>query len=473
MDRNNAINRAKRFFDNDSFFNMLADWVAFDTGSHKDDRKSRMLSYLEKKIIPYLEILYFNCRIVENPVEPRAPFLIARRIEDETLPFILIYGHGDTVPVMEGTWENDLSPLNLTKKGDRWYGRGTADNKGQHAVNFAALDCVIKERGSLGFNVIVLIESGEESGSPGLHQICELEKKSLKADLLIASDGPRIDPDVPTIFGGSRAVFDFDLSINLREGGHHSGNWGGILANPGVILSHAIASMVDAKGKILIDTLRPENIPLDVKKAIDKLTLQGKDGPAIDPTWGEPGLSSAQKVYGWNTLDVLAFECGDPDKPVSAIPPKAWARCHIRFIADSNPDTFIPAIRKHLDHHGFSMVNIEPIPNNYGVATRMSPDNPWVKFVTSSFKATLYKRGKSDQKIAFLPNLGGTLPNDAFSKIIGMPTIWLPHSYAGCNQHAPNEHFLGKIARQGLVLMTGLFWDIAENKNLPFQERIN
>ncbi|MCP4023222.1 MAG: M20 family metallopeptidase [Desulfobacteraceae bacterium] len=474
MDRNKAINRSVQIFNDDAFFNLLADWVALDTGSRKDDRKPQMLAYLENKITPYLEPMEFNCRIVENQVEPCAPFLIARRIEDVSLPGILIYGHADTVPGMEDDWEQGLSPLKLTrntqKNLDKWYGRGTADNKGQHCVNLAALDCVIKERGSLGFNVIVLIESGEESGSPGLHQICEQEKDSLKADVLIASDGPRIDPEVPTIFGGSRAVFNFDLNINLRKGGHHSGNWGGLLANPGIILSHAIASMVDSKGKILVDALRPENIPLSVKEAIDKLDVQGKGGPKIDPQWGEPGLSPAQKLYGWNTLDVLAFVCGDPGQPVNAIPPEAWARCHIRFTADSDPDTFIPAIRSHLDHNGFDMVDVEPVPNNYGIATRMSSDNPWIQFVSSSFETTMNKLGKKDKKVAFLPNLGGTLPNDAFSHVIGMPTIWVPHSYGGCNQHAPNEHFLGKIAFEGLALMTGLFWDIAENSTEIFKK---
>ncbi len=457
MSRNSAIGRAKKFFDDESFFNLMADWVALDTSSQKDDRKPEMLAYLEKKIAPYIDSMGFDYRIVENPIEPCAPFLIGRRIEDVSLPSILIYGHGDTVPLMERKWEQGLEPLRLTKAGNKWYGRGAADNKGQHAVNLAALDCVIKEKGTLGFNVIVLIESGEEAGSPGLHRICQQEKESLKADVLIASDGPRIDPEVVTIFGGSRAVFNFDLNITLREGGHHSGNWGGLLANPGIVLSHAIASMVNSKGKILIEALRPDTLPPSVKKAIDKLTITGKGGPVIDPEWGEPGLSAAEKVYGWNTLDVLAFKCGDPAQPVNAIPPKAWTRCHIRFIANSDPDTFIPAIRKHLDDHGFSMVEIEPVPNNYGLATRMAPDNPWVGFSISSFETTL------DKRVAFLPNLGGTLPNDAFSHILGMPTIWVPHSYAGCSQHAPNEHFLEEIGREGLQLMTGLFWDIGEN----------
>jgi hypothetical protein len=38
----------------------------------------------------------------------------------------------------------------------------------------------------------------------------------------------------------------------------------------------------------------------------------------------------------------------------------------------------------------------------------------------------------------------------------------VPHSYAGCSQHAPNEHLLAPIAREGLGLMAGLFWDFGD-----------
>jgi hypothetical protein len=41
-------------------------------------------------------------------------------------------------------------------------------------------------------------------------------------------------------------------------------------------------------------------------------------------------------------------------------------------------------------------------------------------------------------------------------------TIWIPHSYAGCSQHAPDEHLLAPIAREGLGAMAGLFWDLGE-----------
>jgi hypothetical protein len=63
---------------------------------------------------------------------------------------------------------------------------------------------------------------------------------------------------------------------------------------------------------------------------------------------------------------------------------------------------------------------------------------------------------------AILPNSGGSLPNDIFSEVLGMPTIWVPHSYLGCSQHAPNEHLPLAIAREGLQLMAGLYWDLGE-----------
>src|SRR5438874_1313554 len=61
-----------------------------------------------------------------------------------------------------------------------------------------------------------------------------------------------------------------------------------------------------------------------------------------------------------------------------------------------------------------------------------------------------------------LPNIGGSLPNDSFADVLGLRTVWIPHSYAGCSQHAPDEHLLAPIAREGLGAMAGLFWDLGE-----------
>ena len=75
------------------------------------------------------------------------------------------------------------------------YGRGTADNKGQHTLNMAALERVRAERGGkLGFNAKFIIEMGEEAGSKGLAELVAAHKADFAADVLIASDGPRVQP---------------------------------------------------------------------------------------------------------------------------------------------------------------------------------------------------------------------------------------------------------------------------------------
>jgi hypothetical protein len=73
----------------------------------------------------------------------------------------------------------------------------------------------------------------------------------------------------------------------------------------------------------------------------------------------------------------------------------------------------------------------------------------------------------SHQPTAILPNLGGSLPNDVFADDLGLPTVWIPHSYASCSQHAPNEHMLAPVARDALRLMAGLMWDLGESASLP------
>jgi hypothetical protein len=92
----------------------------------------------------------------------------------------------------------------------------------------------------------------------------------------------------------------------------------------------------------------------------------------------------------------------------------------------------------------------------YANATRLDPENPWAKFCEASLARS------TNKKTAVLPSLGGTLPNDVFADDLGLPTIWVPHSYTGCCQHAPNEHMLVPVAREALRLMAGLFWDLGE-----------
>jgi acetylornithine deacetylase/succinyl-diaminopimelate desuccinylase-like protein len=266
MSKTVALEEIARYFDAGTFLKDLERRVAIPTESQGDVKPEILHRYLANEMAPTLKSLGFESTILPNPVKGAGDFLIAQRIEDEKLPTVLTYGHGDVVLGMEGRWREGLSPWKIVRDGDKLYGRGTADNKGQHSINVAALSAVIRARGKLGFNCKILIETGEEAGSPGLQEICRQEKERLRADVFIASDGPRISAERPTIFLGNRGAFNFDMRVNLREGSHHSGNWGGALANPAVILAHALASMTTARGAMLVEGWKPKELPPRVRE---------------------------------------------------------------------------------------------------------------------------------------------------------------------------------------------------------------
>lgn len=139
----------------------------------------------------------------------------------------------------------------------------------------------------------------------------------------------------------------------------------------------------------------------------------------------------------------------------SAIPGTAHADVQLRFVVGTDRQKLEQTIRAHLDAHAFPMVEVELL--QAVPATRLSPDSPWVHWATASLHRTTAKPP------AILPNLGGTLPNDAFADILGLPTVWVPHSHPSCAQHAPDEHLLGTVAREALAIMAGLFWDLGES----------
>ena len=462
MTRADAVAHAQRQFDDGSFKQRLAKLVSIPTESQNPDRKADLDRYIRTEMQPELEAMGFKCQVLTHS-NAKGPFLFAARIEDETLPTVLGYGHGDVIRGLDAEWSAGLSPWTLTEKGDRWYGRGVVDNKGQHALNIAALRSVLATKGKLGFNAKYLIEMGEEIGSSGLRELCQDNAALFKADMLLASDGPRLAADRPLIFLGSRGGFLVDLTIDARKGGHHSGNWGGLLSNPGIRLAHAIASIVGPTGQIRVPELVPDVIPDAVRAALADCVIDGgPDGPSIEPWWGEPGLTAAEKVFGWCNFEVLAFETGNPRTPVNAIPPRAWARCQLRFVVGVKADGIASAIRRHLDRQGFVDVEVSVPPGEFFRATRLDPAHPFVGWAARSIATTT---GKTPN---ILPNLGAGLPNDIFSEVLGLPTIWVPHSYPGCSQHAPDEHVPSALVREALGLMAGLYFDVPD---LPRQPR--
>ena len=461
--RHGALARALSYFDSNGFRDRLADLVAVPSTSQDAGHEADVQRYLIEAIAPWLQRMGFVVEIHPNPAPGFGPILFAERLEAPDRPTVLTYGHGDTVRGLDDQWRPGLSPWRLTQEAGRWYGRGSADNKGQHALNLSALEAVLAERGGmLGFNLKLVLETSEERGSTGLRAFVAEHADRLAADVLIASDGPRVMPEVPTIATGTRGTYHFDLVVDLRPGGVHSGHWGGLTTDPAVLLSHAIGCIIDRRGKILVRDWLPRteganpSVPAAVRAVLDGCPVGGGgEAASVDPEWGEPELTPAEKIYGWNSFIVLSMLSGRPDNPVNAVAPNARAHCQIRYTVDSDPADFASALRRHLDVNDLGAVRIE----NAAVrmpASRTDPAHPWVRWTVASIQQTLGKR------VQVIPNSSGGLPGDVFVDYLGVPLVWIPHSYNGCKQHGPDEHLLVAPAREGLAAYTGIWWDLGE-----------
>lgn len=422
------------------FHRRLAELIAFQTDATAPDAAPRLSAYLDH-VSQWLTALEFT--IARHEVEGHV-FLVAHRIEGADLPTILSYSHGDVVPGMEGRWRDDLDPWTLTEVGEHWFGRGIADNKGQFLVNLTALETVLAKRGHLGANVTWLIEMGEEIGSPGLAAFCAAHADDLAADMLLASDGPRVAVDRPTVFLGARGGATFRLDLVHREAGRHSGNFGGALRNPALEIAHALACIADRHGALQIPDWTPGTIPDATRQALTGLTPAGG---AIDANWGAPGLTPAERIHAWSSAEVLALHAGDPPTPVNAIPPRASAWVQLRFAPGTDDTRLEAALRAHLDGHGFADVAITQ-EGPFFAASQTPVDHPAAQLI-----ARAIAEGIGTAPV-ILPALGGSLPNDIFRDGLGLPTVWVPHSFPDCSQHAPDEHLPRRLLHDATGVMS-------------------
>ena len=249
----------------------------------------------------------------------------------------------------------------------------------------------------------------------------------------------------------------------MREGGHHSGNWGGLLSNPAIILANAVSSIIDAKGSLKVEGLMVKKIPTSVKNALRGLKRDGgPNSPKIDLNWGPLGRTSIEKATASNTFEILSFSAGDPLHPVNAVPPFAKAACQIRFVMGTNLNDIIPTLRQHLDQFGFEKVEIcDPIRSNSisFEASRTDPNSPFPKWVSS----IISKVTKKDCGI--LPNSAGSNMTEVIQYDLGIPIVWLPLSYTGCSQHAPNEHMLKSLMREGITLVASIYLHLGQKSS--------
>jgi acetylornithine deacetylase/succinyl-diaminopimelate desuccinylase-like protein len=371
-------------------------------------------------------------------------------------PTILLYGHYDVQPPDPlDAWISP--PFEPTIRDGRIYARGIGDNKGQHFAQLLAIESHLKVRGTLPCNVIFLLEGEEEVSSPHIASFVAEHRERLKADLVVTSDGPMHPSGRPLVCYGVRGVASFELRAKHANRDVHSGNFGGVVPNPIWTLVHLLGTMKNAAGEITIDGLYDRvvpptdreraaaaEIPLDPEELKAELGLTRFDAPAE--------RSVAERLMFHSTLTINGFHggYGGPGKK-TVLPNEAFVKCDIRLVEAQTPQDVLAKVEAHVKRHA---PEIEFISYGGMLPSKTSLDQP---FSNAIRRAVVTAQGVEP---LLYPCMGGSLPDYAFTKVLGIPAFVVPYANADEANHAPNENLKLECFINGIRMGAALLDEI-------------
>jgi acetylornithine deacetylase/succinyl-diaminopimelate desuccinylase-like protein len=403
-------------------------------------------------------------RIIETPTQPVVYGEMASHPGGYTL---LCYGHYDVQPPEPlELWESP--PFEPTVRNDRLYGRGTGDNKGQLITHVLAAKAWLDAAGAPPINLKFVFEGEEESGSRSLGQFVREHKASLAADLVYVSDGGLHPSGAPTISLGNRGVLGITLLARGADRDNHSGNKGGVAPNPVWMLIHALSTMVDPNGRVLIDGFYDDvraigpteeqllaNLDFDAKTfaetmGLDTINMDGRTywkRIMFEPYFNISGFASGYVGPGSKTI----------------IPSTAECRIDIRLVVDQKIQDILDKVKAHLAKVD---PRVQVLERGFGTmeASRTPADHPAVRVVAGAIKAW---RGV-DPYIS--PSSGGSLPNAVWPTMLGVDHIGVPYANADENNHGPNENLSLERFQDGIHVSAQVFDALARaaaEKTLP------
>jgi acetylornithine deacetylase/succinyl-diaminopimelate desuccinylase-like protein len=370
----------------------------------------------------------------------------------------LLYGHYDVYPADEKQEGWRTKPFEPVVEGDRIWGRGTGDNKGQHLAMLNAIALWRETRGELPVRVKVILEGDEETGSVPLPQFIEANRARLKADLCVYSDGPMFPDDQPVLLMGVRGNLGLEFAARGAKRNLHSGNFGGVAPNPTLDLIHLLAEMVDRDYRMTVPGAAYAE--MDVKPAeraaVNALKLDHagfRESVGVEPITGSDDALFHERLMLRPAFNVSGFAAGYTGQGAKTIIFKeALAKADVRLVGGQDPDKVYDAIVKFARERGYGSIEIRKLKAT--PPSRTALDHPLVPLVKDAVK-----KGFGKEPLV-VPSLGGTTPDFVFTRLLGLPSIVIPLAPYDENNHAPNEStkvslYLAGI-RSGLHLIEAL-----------------
>lgn len=413
-----------------------ADWAA---NGHLDRATDLIEAWCKERSIP-------GMTVAVHRLEGRTPVIVCEipaTAGAEDAPPVLLYGHLDKQPEMEG-WRDDLGPWKPVLEGDRLYGRGGADD-GYSA--FAALGAIeaVQAAGGAHPRCVVLVEGSEESGSPDLPAYVEALADVIGTpQLIVCLDSGAADYEHLWLTTSLRGMAAGNLTVRVVEEGLHSGGYGGFVPDAFRILRRLIERIEDSEdGRVLLPEAWVE-VPAETVAALARAAARvgaGRVGeapltPGVDPVTGDDPLE-ALLATTWRPQLTVVGQDGLPPiaRAGNVLRPETTLRLSLRVPPHVDPEVMLPALERALTTdppHG-AQVTFSDAGGAWGWAA--PPTAPWLDDAVQNaserfFGAPALEFGEGGT-IPFMAMLGQRFPGTQFlvTGVLG------PHS----NAHGPNE----------------------------------
>jgi acetylornithine deacetylase/succinyl-diaminopimelate desuccinylase-like protein len=208
---------------------------------------------------------------------------------------VLLYGHLDKQPEMAG-WMAGYGPWTPRLDGERLYGRGGADDGYAMFGALAAL-AALREQGIPHARAVILIEAGEESGSPDLpFYVDHLADRIGRPALVVCLDSGCGNYDQLWLTTSLRGMASGTLGIRVLEEGVHSGHASGVVPSSFRILRRLLSRLEDeATGAIRPSEFHARIPPERIAQAREAAEILGEGvfseypfAPGVKPTGDDP-----------------------------------------------------------------------------------------------------------------------------------------------------------------------------------------
>jgi len=348
---------------------------------------------------------------------------------------LLFYNHYDVQPAEPfDLW--DYPPFSGTRKGNKIFGRGATDDKGELITRIKAVEASLKATGDVPCNIKFVIEGEEETGSAHIEEYLKKYKKKFSSDGVIWEFGYVDAKNRPIIGLGMKGLLFVELSVKESIRDVHS-SLAVLIKNPAWRLIEAVSTLRDSKGKILIKDWYKEVTPFS-KKDLELIKEEPFDENVFKKEFGirsfvgnKKGMDAKKALVGNATCNIAGFLSGYTGNGAKTIlPGESLVKIDFRLIPKMNPKKQIMRLKNHLKSKGFGDVKIKVYHGE--AAARTDSSDPFVSHVKNAADKSF---GKSILNVSN----AGTGPMYPFANILKAPCISIGSTYMFSRIHSPNE----------------------------------